>query len=203
MGQTGFDEMKGRDGVCREPYQVLADWLQTAPASLLNRRRDEAELLFRRGGITFSVYGDEDGEERLIPFDIIPRIIAAQEWKLISRGLTQRANALNAFLKDVYGEREILRAGIVPENMVFQNPYFRPQMNGISVPGDIYVHVAGIDLVRVDEGEFYVLEDNARTPSGVSYMLDNREIMLRLFPTSCRSSASVRSRVMSTICSPR
>ncbi len=123
-----------------------------------------------------------EAQERLIPFDVIPRILSAAEWDFLQRGLTQRVKAINAYIKDVYGRREILKAGIVPEDLVFQNPVFRPEMNGQKVPHDIYVHIAGIDIVRVDADTFYVLEDNARTPSGVSYMLENREIMLRLFP---------------------
>src|SRR5262249_7000016 len=145
-------------------------------------RRREAELLFRRIGITFAVYGDADSTERLIPFDVLPRILSADEWTRLRRGLEQRVKAINLYIKDVYGRREVLKAGIVPEDLVFQNPVFRPEMNGLKVPHDIYVHIAGIDIVRVDADTFYVLEDNARTPSGVSYMLENREIMMRLFP---------------------
>jgi uncharacterized circularly permuted ATP-grasp superfamily protein len=145
-------------------------------------RRREAELLFRRIGITFAVYGEADAQERLIPFDVIPRIMSGTEWRFLEKGLTQRVKALNLFLKDIYGAREILRAGVVPDDLVFRNPAFRPEMSGQRVPYDIYIHVAGIDIVRVDADTFYVLEDNARTPSGVSYMLENREIMMRLFP---------------------
>ena len=139
-------------------------------------------MLFRRIGITFAVYGDPDAQERLIPFDVLPRILAADEWKIVRAGLEQRVEAINHYIRDIYGRREILKAGIIPEDLVFQNPVFRPEMNGMKVPHDIYVHIAGIDIVRVDPQTFYVLEDNARTPSGVSYMLENREIMLRLFP---------------------
>src|SRR5258707_7572918 len=138
--------------------------------------------MFRRIGITFAVYGEAESTERLIPFDVLPRIIAAAEWDKLRAGLEQRVKAINLYIKDVYGRREVLRAGVVPEDLVFQNPVFRPEMNGMSVPHDVYVHVAGIDIVRVDAETFYVLEDNARTPSGVSYMLENREIMMRLFP---------------------
>jgi len=138
--------------------------------------------LFRRIGITFAVYGEADAQERLIPFDVIPRIMSGAEWRLLEKGLTQRVNALNAFIKDIYGARELLRAGVVPDDLVFRNPAFRPEMSGQKVPHDIYVQVAGIDIVRVDADTFYVLEDNVRTPSGVSYMLENREIMMRLFP---------------------
>src|SRR5579863_1059547 len=180
-----FDEMRGvgdGGGAVRPTYAALSDWLGQIKPDVLDLRRREAELLFRRIGITFAVYGDPEAQERLIPFDVIPRIIAAKEWEKLQRGLEQRVKAINAYLKDVYGRREILKAGIVPEDLVFQNPVFRPEMNGQKVPYDIYVHIAGIDIVRLDADNFYVLEDNARTPSGVSYMLENREIMLRLFP---------------------
>ena len=177
-----FDEMKGTGDDVRPAYAELSQWLNEVKPDVLDFRRREAELLFRRIGITFAVYGDPEAQERLIPFDVIPRIIAAKEWDLLRRGLEQRVKAINAYIKDVYGRREILKAGIVPEDLVFQNPVFRPEMNGQKVPHDIYVHIAGIDIVRLDADTFYVLEDNARTPSGVSYMLENREIMLRLFP---------------------
>src|SRR6202789_3955684 len=177
-----FDEMQDSGGAVRPAYAELKDWLGQIPPDVLDYRRREAELLFRRIGITFAVYGDPEAQERLIPFDVIPRIIAAKEWDIVRRGLEQRMKAINAYIKDVYSRRDILKAKIVPEDLVFQNPVFRPEMNGQKVPHDIYVHVAGIDVVRVDPENFYVLEDNARTPSGVSYMLENREIMLRLFP---------------------
>src|SRR5580693_432936 len=179
---AAFDEMKGTDGDVRPVYGELSRWLEEVPADVLDYRRREAELLFRRIGITFAVYGEADAQERLIPFDVIPRIMSGAEWRFLEKGLTQRVKALNLFIKDIYGARDILRAGVVPDDLVFRNPAFRPEMSGHSVPHDIYVHVAGIDIVRVDADTFYVLEDNARTPSGVSYMLENREIMLRLFP---------------------
>src|SRR4029077_13434876 len=177
-----FDEMQDSGGAVRPAYAELKDWLGQIPAGVLDYRRREAELLFRRIGITFAVYGDPAAQERLIPFDVIPRIIAAKEWDIVRRGLEQRVRVLNLYLADIYGPQETLRAGIVPEDLVWRNPAFRPEMNGQKVPHDIYVHIAGIDVVRVDGDDFYVLEDNARTPSGVSYMLENREIMLRLFP---------------------
>src|SRR5947199_7778266 len=179
---AAFDEMNGTDGLTRAAYQELAGWLgQVSPEALQHRRR-EAELLFRRIGITFAVYGEAESTERLIPFCVVPRILAANEWETVKRGLEQRTKAINLYIKDIYSKREVLRAGIVPEDLIFQNPVFRPEMNGQLVPHDIYVFIAGIDIVRVDSDTFYVLEDNARTPSGVSYMLENREIMLRLFP---------------------
>jgi uncharacterized circularly permuted ATP-grasp superfamily protein len=179
---VAFDEMTGVDGAARPPYGELSRWLGEIPADVLDYRRREAELLFRRIGITFSVYGEADAQERIIPFDVLPRILSAAEWDLLRSGLEQRIKAINLYIKDVYGRREILKAGLIPEDLVFQNPVFRPEMNGQKVPHDIYVHVGGIDIIRIDAETFYVLEDNARTPSGVSYMLENREIMLRLFP---------------------
>jgi uncharacterized circularly permuted ATP-grasp superfamily protein len=177
-----YDEMREPDGSIRPAYAQLAHWLDTIPKEVLDYRRKEAEFIFRRIGITFAVYGDSASTERLIPFDIIPRILNGNEWRKLAKGLEQRVKALNAYLFDVYHKREILRAGIVPEDLVYGNPVFRPEMNGQRVPHDIYVNIAGIDVVRVDPENFYVLEDNARIPSGVSYMLENREIMLRLFP---------------------
>ncbi|RAI43882.1 circularly permuted type 2 ATP-grasp protein [Rhodoplanes roseus] len=177
-----FDEMKGADGSVRPAYEGLDAWLRDLSPDVLDQRCQEAELLFRRIGITFAVYGEADSTERLIPFDVIPRILSSSEWTLLQRGLTQRVKAINMYLKDIYGRREILKAGVIPEDLVFQNQVFRPEMNAQKVPHDVYVHIAGIDIVRVGPETFYVLEDNARTPSGVSYMLENREIMMRLFP---------------------
>jgi uncharacterized circularly permuted ATP-grasp superfamily protein len=179
---VAFDEMNGPVGDLRSAYKELALWLKDTPPDALEYRRKEAELLFRRIGITFAVYGDNESTERLIPFDVIPRILSGKEWTSLEKGLKQRVKALNMFLSDIYHSRDILRAKIIPDDLIFQNPVFRPEMNGQDVPHDIYVHIAGIDVVRVDADSFIVLEDNARTPSGVSYMLENREIMMRLFP---------------------
>ena len=179
---VAFDEMNGLGGEIRIAYRELSRWLKETPADALEYRRQEAELLFRRIGITFAVYGDAEAQERLIPFDVIPRIMSAKEWNLLEKGLRQRVRALNMFLRDIYHSRDILRANLIPEDLIFQNPVFRPEMNGQAVPHDVYVHIAGIDIIRVDAENFIVLEDNARTPSGVSYMLENREIMMRLFP---------------------
>ncbi|QCI62816.1 circularly permuted type 2 ATP-grasp protein [Phreatobacter stygius] len=179
---AAFDEMNIAGGGVRPAYETLAHWLKSVPEGLLETRAREAEALFRRIGITFAVYGDAESTERLIPFDVVPRVLTYAEWATLSGGLTQRVKAINAFLNDVYGRREILRAGIVPEDLVYRNPAFRPEMNQQPVPHGIYVMIAGIDIVRVDGDTFYVLEDNARTPSGVSYMLENREVMFRLFP---------------------
>src|SRR5438270_1366809 len=179
---VAFDEMRGSDGAVRPAYSELFRWLSDVPPDVLDYRRREAEVLFRRIGITFAVYGEADAQERLIPFDVLPRILASTEWDVLRAGLEQRVKAINHYHRDVYTRREIRQAGVVPEELVFQNRVFRPEMNGQKVPHDIYVHIAGIDIVRVDPENFIVLEDNARTPSGVSYMLENREIMMRLFP---------------------
>ncbi|HEU4427412.1 MAG TPA: circularly permuted type 2 ATP-grasp protein [Myxococcota bacterium] len=178
---AAFDEMRDDAGV-RPSYQAVHDWLAKTPALELEKLSREAELLFRRLGITFAVYGEGGDPERLIPFDVVPRVIAADEWRTLSAGLAQRARALNAFLADVYGTREILRAGRIPEPVVLANPSFRAEAIGLVPPGGVHAHVSGIDLVRTGPAQFFVLEDNCRTPSGVSYMLENREAMLRLMP---------------------
>lgn len=177
-----FDEMGFGGGDVRPAYRSLKRWLDNAPPDLIATRRSQAELFFRRIGITFAVYGEADSTERLIPFDIIPRVLVKEEWERLRKGLEQRVTALNLFLKDVYGPRECIRAGIVPAELIDRNEYYRLEMVGVKVPHDVYVHIAGVDVVRVDPDTFYVLEDNARTPSGVSYMLENREVMMRLFP---------------------
>jgi uncharacterized circularly permuted ATP-grasp superfamily protein len=183
MGAGGsFDEMGLGAGGVRPLYRKIARWLEDTPPDVLASRRAQAEYMFRRIGITFGVYGDKDAAERLIPFDIVPRVISRGEWAGLAAGLTQRVNALNLFLKDVYGPRAILRENIVPQELILRNPYYRPEMIGHRAPHDIWVHIAGIDIVRVGEDGFYVLEDNARTPSGVSYMLENREVTMRLMP---------------------
>jgi uncharacterized circularly permuted ATP-grasp superfamily protein len=166
----------------RAAYAQVAAWLRSAPPELLETRRRQAELFFRRIGITFAVYGDPDASERLIPFDIVPRVLSGREWSVLEDGLTQRVQALNMFLADVYGPRECIRAGVVPEELVLLNPQYCLAAAGRRPAKDVWVHIAGIDLVRTGPDEFFVLEDNARTPSGVSYMLENREVMLRLVP---------------------
>ena len=179
-----FDEMDGRNGALepRPGYSRLKLWLDSLPEAMIEVRRRQAELFFRRVGITFAVYGQADAGERLIPFDMIPRILTRAEWSKVERGLTQRVMALNAFLADIYGPGECIKAGVIPAELVYGNPHFQLHMADFKPPHGIYTHLAGIDLVRVDEDQFYVLEDNARTPSGVSYMLENREVMMRLFP---------------------
>ncbi|MEO1104525.1 MAG: circularly permuted type 2 ATP-grasp protein, partial [Pseudomonadota bacterium] len=177
-----FDEMTGTGGATRDGYHQVNAWLAETNPEQLRVRSREAEMLFRRIGITFAVYGDNDAEERIIPFDIVPRVITGGEWRAMSKGLEQRVRALNMFLGDIYHGGEILKAGLIPEELVYQNTYFRPEMVGIDVPHGVYLPVCGIDIVRVDADTFYVLEDNLRTPSGVSYMLENREVTMRLFP---------------------
>jgi uncharacterized circularly permuted ATP-grasp superfamily protein len=181
-GPNAFDEMTAADGSVRDAYAELAHWLKRTPPEMIGRKRHEADLLFRRLGITFAVYGEGGDPERLIPFDVIPRILTAGEWTALSEGLVQRVKALNAFLYDVYHDMEIVKSGTIPKELVVGNAQYRPEMVGVDVPGRIYTHIAGIDVVRVSEGQFYVLEDNVRTPSGVSYMLENREAMMRIFP---------------------
>jgi uncharacterized circularly permuted ATP-grasp superfamily protein len=188
--KPSFDEMRTSAGTVRPHYQGFDRWLQQQPPALMAARRDEAEMIFRRVGITFAVYGDKDedgaGTERLIPFDLIPRIIPNDEWVRMQQGLAQRVTALNRFLHDVYHGQEILKAGLVPADQVLNNSQFRREMMGVDLPGHLYSHIAGIDIVRAAQpdgsGTYYVLEDNLRVPSGVSYMLENRKMMMRLFP---------------------
>lgn len=177
-----FDEMHDLGGVSREPYQDYCDWLGQQNPSHLRKKDQEAELFFRRTGITFNVYGQQEQNERLIPFDIVPRILSAREWGRLSKGIDQRVRAINAFLHDIYHRQEIVRAGRLPAELIANNEAFLPEMIGFTPPGGVYTHIVGIDLVRTGKDDFFVLEDNARTPSGVSYMLENRETMLQMFP---------------------
>jgi len=182
MSHATFNEMYAADGGVRSHYREFESWLSRQSDDLMRLKRAEADLVFRRVGITFAVYGESAGTERLIPFDVIPRIIPADEWRRLEAGLRQRVKTLNLFLHDIYHEAEIVRAGRIPAEVVFGNAQYRPQMKGIDVPGGIYAHVAGIDIVRADGGDYFVLEDNLRVPSGVSYMLEDRRMMMRLFP---------------------
>ncbi len=190
MAALKFDEMQATSTSVRPHYARYDQWLAKQPGDVMRARRDEAEMVFRRVGITFAVYGEKDedgaGAERLIPFDLIPRIIPAHEWASMEKGLIQRVTALNRFIHDVYHKQEILKAGVIPADQILRNAQFRPEMVGVDVPRQIYSHIAGIDIVRAPnaqgEGEYYVLEDNLRVPSGVSYMLENRKMMMRLFP---------------------
>ena len=179
---SSFDEMLESDGSVRPAYAGYCEWYDAQDPSALRRKGIEAESFFRKTGITFNVYGDDAGEERLIPFDMIPRIVTAREWRRLSKGIEQRVRALNAFLHDIYHRQEIVRAGRVPQRLIAENAAFLPQMVGMVPPGGVFTHIVGIDLVRTGPDEFMVLEDNARTPSGVSYMLENRETMMAMFP---------------------
>ncbi|MEM1066917.1 MAG: circularly permuted type 2 ATP-grasp protein [Pseudomonadota bacterium] len=182
-----FNEMYDGAAV-RPPYRGLEAWARDMPVDLRTLKQGEAEALFRRIGITFAVYGEGGDPDRLIPFDMFPRVFAADEWRKLDRGVKQRARALNAFLADVYGRGEIIRAGRVPAHLVYRNEAFEKAVVGIKPPKGVYSHIVGIDLVRTGPGEFFVLEDNCRTPSGVSYMLENREIMMRMFPQLFREN---------------
>lgn len=182
MEQRFFDEMTERGGALRPPYLELGKWLDGQPKAFLKEKQLEADAIFRRLGITFAVYGAQEAAERLIPFDLLPRIIAAAEWRFLTRGIEQRVRALNAFLNDIYHRQEIVRAGRIPADLIVKNKAFLPAMIGFLPPRGVYAHIIGTDLVRTGEKEFYVLEDNLRTPSGVSYMLENREAMMYLFP---------------------
>ncbi len=181
MHTDGSNAVGNADEV-REHYREFDAWLKRQPADIIARKRAEADLMFRRVGITFAVYGDDAGTERLIPFDIIPRIIHAEEWTSLRAGLVQRVQALNMFIHDIYHDQNIIKAKIIPAEQIYKNAQYRPEMQGISVASDIYAHIAGVDIVRAGAGEFYVLEDNLRVPSGVSYMLEDRKMMMRLFP---------------------
>ena len=190
MNRLMFDEMHASPGEVRAHYEGYARWLAEQPPEVMADRREEAEVIFRRVGITFAVYGDKDedaaGNERLIPFDIIPRVIPNGEWRTLKEGLVQRVTALNRFLHDIYHEQEIIQAGHVPAEQILQNAQYRPEMKGVDLFNGVYSHIAGVDMVRAPNadgvGEYYVLEDNLRVPSGVSYMLEDRKMMMRLFP---------------------
>ncbi|VTU24332.1 circularly permuted type 2 ATP-grasp protein [Variovorax sp. RA8] len=185
-----YEQLPYQGAAIRNHYKRYDQWLAKQPPEVMRSRREEAEMIFRRVGITFAVYGakDEDGSgtERLIPFDLLPRIIPAHEWESMEKGLVQRVTALNRFIHDVYHGQEIIKAGVIPSDQIFNNAQYRPEMVGVKVPNDVYSHISGIDIVRAPDaggnGEYYVLEDNLRVPSGVSYMLENRKMMMRLFP---------------------
>ncbi len=177
-----YDEMHDASGGVRPHYEAFDAWLETTSFDEVAHKRRQAEISFHRVGITFSVYGEESGNERLIPFDIVPRIVPSAEWKMLEAGLRQRVHALNLFLGDIYGEQRILRDRRIPAELVLDNSEYRKEMQGLKVAGNVYSHVSGIDLVRAGDGEYYVLEDNLRVASGVSYMLENRRMMARLLP---------------------
>lgn len=179
---VAFDEMHPQHGGPRQPYASYDGWLQSQDPARLTEKMQDAERVFRRTGITFAVYGEVAAAERLIPFDIVPRIISGAEWRRLTQGIEQRVQALNAFLDDIYHRQEILRAGRIPKQLIAANEAFLPEMIGVRPPAGVYTHIIGVDIVRTGENDFFVLEDNARTPSGVSYMLENRETMMQLFP---------------------
>ena len=185
----GYDEMLDSAASVREHYRAYSDWLGACSAYWMAAKRAEADLIFRRTGITFSLYGDESGTERLIPSDVVPRIIPAHEWKFLEKGLAQRVTAINRFISDIYHGQDILRAGLIPAEQILVNDQYQVAMAGIRVPHDTYAHIVGVDIVRHADGHFYVLEDNLRVPSGVSYMLSNRRMMMRLFPELFRRQA--------------
>ncbi len=182
FSDTCFNEMYAPDGSVRPHYQPLSSWLTGTPTDRIDQMRQAAHILFHRVGITFAVYGDDSGAERLIPFDILPHIIPMSEWRELHAGLKQRVHALNMFLHDAYHKQEIVQAGRIPAEKILGNPQYKPDMQGVDVAHGIYAHIAGVDLVRAGQGEYYVLEDNLRTPSGVSYMLEDRKMMMRLVP---------------------
>jgi len=182
-----YDEMFARQGVLHPHYEPLLNHFATLPPEELQRRKHAADLSFLNQGITFTVYGREEGTERIFPYDLLPRIITSKEWETVERGLTQRVIALNLFLKDIYNEGRILDDGVVPREIVYSCKHFRRQMSGLQVPRNVYIAVCGTDLIRLENGEFVVLEDNLRVPSGVSYMLTNRRVMKRIFPQLFRS----------------
>jgi uncharacterized circularly permuted ATP-grasp superfamily protein len=180
--KSPYNEMFDQHGAPRPHYGTFHSWLGDQSQALMTLKRAEAELIFRRVGITFAVYGDDLGAERTIPFDEVPRIFTAKEWSDLESGLRQRVTALNHFIHDVYHDEAIIKAGIIPAEQIFNNAQYRPEMRHVEVPRNIYAQIAGIDIVRAGEGEFYVLEDNLRVPSGVSYMVEDRKMMMRLFP---------------------
>ncbi|WP_201744685.1 circularly permuted type 2 ATP-grasp protein [Neoaquamicrobium microcysteis] len=179
---VAFDEMRPQGNGLRHPYSGYDGWFQSQDPARLTEKMQDAERVFRRTGITFAVYGEQEAAERLIPFDIVPRIISGAEWRRLTQGIEQRVQALNAFLDDIYHRQEILRAGRIPRELIAGNAAFLPEMIGVRPPAGVYTHIIGVDIVRTAENEFFVLEDNARTPSGVSYMIENRETMMQLFP---------------------
>ncbi len=182
-----FDEMFVFEGRLREHYRPLMEHFSALPAAEVQRRKQAADLAFLNQGITFTVYGENQGTERIFPYDLLPRMVTAAEWEHVEKGLTQRITALNLFLKDIYNEGRILKDGIVPRELIYSCPQFRRQMQGLPVPRNVYVAICGTDLIRLEDGEFVVLEDNLRVPSGVSYMLTNRRVMKRIFPQLFRN----------------
>jgi uncharacterized circularly permuted ATP-grasp superfamily protein len=184
---NAYDEMFAGEGELHPHYEPLLEHFNGLSAAELRRRKQSADVSFLNQGITFTVYGRDEGTERIFPYDLLPRIITSAEWATVERGLTQRITALNLFLKDIYNEGRILEDGVVPRDVVYSCKHFRRQMMGLQVPRNVYVAICGTDLIRLENGEFVVLEDNLRVPSGVSYMLTNRRVMKRIFPQLFRS----------------
>jgi uncharacterized circularly permuted ATP-grasp superfamily protein len=182
LPENTWDEMFKDSETVREAYKTVMDYLDLESTEELNKKEELSKVLFMSQGITFTVYNSGEGIEKIFPFDIIPRIITNDEWSFIEKGIKQRVTALNLFLKDVYSDQFIIKDGIVPIDVIYSCPHFLREMVNVKVPHDIYIHIAGIDLIRDNDGTYYILEDNVRTPSGVSYMLENREITKRLFP---------------------
>ena len=183
---SAYDEMFAAPDQLRGHYEVLMEQFSALPRAEVERRKQAADLSFLNQGITFTVYGREEGTEKIFPYDLLPRMITASEWAIVEKGLTQRITALNLFLKDIYNEGRILSDGVVPRELVFSCKQFRRHMIGLQVPRNVYIAVVGTDLIRLENGEFVVLEDNLRVPSGVSYMLTNRRVMKRIFPQMFR-----------------
>lgn len=177
-----WDEMYNDNADFRVQYERFIEYLKNTPVEKLSKKEELSKQLFMSQGVTFTVYNDNEGIEKIFPFDIVPRIITAEEWDKIEKGIKQRLKALNLFIKDIYNDQFIIKDGIIPADLIYSCPNFLREMKGVKVPYDVYVHISGVDLIRNNDGEFYVLEDNLRTPSGVSYMLENREISKRLFP---------------------
>ncbi|WP_405296019.1 circularly permuted type 2 ATP-grasp protein [Algibacter sp. Ld11] len=177
-----WDEMYNDNAEFRSQYDGFIKYLENTSPEKLSKKEDLAKQLFMSQGVTFTVYNDNEGIEKIFPFDIVPRVITANEWEKIEAGIKQRLKALNLFIKDIYNDQFIIKDGIIPGELIYSCPNFLREMKGVKVPHDVYVHISGVDLIRNNDGEFYVLEDNLRTPSGVSYMLENREISKRLFP---------------------
>ena len=178
-----FDEMFAAPGEPRPHYRAVAERLQGMGPAAFARRVRMADVTFRNQGITFTVYSDQRGVEKIFPFDLVPRIVPADEWETIERGLAQRITALNLFCQDIYHEQHILRERVIPPELIYGAKMFRREMFHVNVPRNIYIHICGTDLIRDKQGKYFVLEDNGRTPSGVSYVLENRAIMKRVFPS--------------------
>src|SRR5271156_5745635 len=177
-----YDEMFAGAGALHEHYGLLLEHFQSLPPEEVQRRKQAADLSFLNQGITFTVYGREEGTEKIFPYDMLPRIITSAEWERVEKGLTQRITALNLFLKDIYNEGRILNGGVGPRELFYSCPQFRRQMSGLQVPRSVYIAVCGTGRIRMEDGTFAVFEDNLRVPSGVSYMLTNRRVMKRIFP---------------------